>query len=52
MVEYAIDKLNELWIKQTIEDKKRGKIAYVKKADAIKDLINLLKKEEIWKEET
>ena len=48
MIEYAIDKLNELWIKQTIEDKKRGKVAYVKKADAFKDLIKLLQEEEIW----
>ena len=44
MIEYAIEKLTTLLIKQDIEDKKKGKATYVKKTRAYKDLIQLLKK--------
>lgn len=43
LIDYAIDKLTELQIKADFEDKKRGKIRYVKKTQAYKDLIKLLK---------
>lgn len=43
MIDYSIKKLTELLIKQTFEDKKRGYCAYIKKSDAYKDLIKLLK---------
>ena len=43
MIDYTIGKLTELMIKQTIEDKKRGKVAYIKKQDAYRDLIKLFK---------
>lgn len=44
MIEYTITKLTELLIKQDIEDKEKGKATYVKKTQAYKDLIQLLKK--------
>ena len=44
MIDDAIEVLTELLIKQDFEDKKRGKITYVKKTQCYKDLINLLKK--------
>ena len=43
MKEYVIEKLTELLIKQDFEDKKKGKVTYVKKTQAFKDLIKLLK---------
>ena len=43
MTGYAIEKLTALLIKQDIEDKKKGKATYVKKTQAYRDLIKLLK---------
>lgn len=43
IIEYIIDKLTELLIKQDFEDKKKGKATYVKKTRAYKDLIKLVK---------
>lgn len=44
LIEYAIEKLTELLIQQDFKDKKKGKETYVKKTQAYKDLIKLLKK--------
>jgi stalled ribosome alternative rescue factor ArfA len=44
MIDYAIEVLTELLIKQDFEDKKKGKTTYVKKTQCYKDLISLLKK--------
>lgn len=44
MIEYMIQKLNELLIKQEFEDRRIGKSAYIKKTQCYKDLINLFKK--------
>jgi hypothetical protein len=41
--EYIIQKLTELLIKTSIEDKKKGTDTYVKKTRVYKDLIQLLK---------
>ena len=43
MIDYAIEVLTELLIKQDFEDKKNGKTTYVKKTQCYKDLIKLLK---------
>lgn len=43
MIDYAIEKLTELYIKQCFKDKQKGKCTYVKKSRAYKDLIDLLK---------
>ncbi len=43
LLDYTITKLTELLIKQDIEDKKKGKVTYVKKTQAYRDLIRLLK---------
>lgn len=43
MIDYAIEKLTELYIQQTFKDKQKGKDTYVKKSRAYKDLIDLLK---------
>lgn len=43
MIDYAIEKLTELYIKQDFEDKQKGKDTYVKKTRAYLDLIKLLK---------
>lgn len=43
MIDYAITKLTELLIKQSIEDKETGKSTYVKKTQCYRDLIKLLK---------
>jgi len=43
LIDYAIGKLTELKIKAHLEDRKRGKVRYVKKTQAYQDLINLLK---------
>lgn len=43
MKEYIIEKLTELLIKTSIEDKKKGKDTYVKKTRIYKDLIRFLK---------
>ena len=48
MLDYAVEKLTQLLIKQDIEDKKKGKETYVKKTRAYKDLIKLLKEIEKW----
>ena len=45
----ALCKLTELLIKQEFEDRKKGKATYVKKTQAYKDLIKLIK--EVWYEE-
>ncbi len=47
--QYALLKLNELLIKQSFEDKRKGKATYVKKTQAYQDLIDLIK--EVWNEE-
>lgn len=47
--EYALDILMKLMIEQEFEDKKKGKTTYVKKAQAYRDLINLIK--EVWGDE-
>lgn len=44
LMNYAIGKLTELLIQQDFEDKKKGKSTYVKKTQAFKDLIKLLKR--------
>jgi hypothetical protein len=43
LINYAVSKLTELLIQQDFEDKKKGKATYVKKTQAFKDLIKLLK---------
>ena len=43
MVDYAIEKLTELLIKQEFKDRENGKETYVKKTQCYKDLIKLLK---------
>ena len=43
MSDYAIQILTELLIKQSIEDKKKNKVTYVKKTRAYKDMIKLIK---------
>lgn len=43
LIEYAIEKLTQLKIKNDFEDRKRKKVRYVKKTQAYQDLINLLK---------
>jgi len=43
MIDFIIEKLTELLIKQDFEDKKKNKITYVKKTEVYKDLIKLLK---------
>jgi hypothetical protein len=43
LIDEAIYKLTELKIKAEIEDRARGKVRYVKKSQAYKDLIELLK---------
>ena len=43
LIEYAVGKLTELLIEQDFKDKKKGKVTYVKKTQAYKDLIKLLK---------
>lgn len=41
--EFIIQKLTELYIKQDIQDKKKGKTTYVKKSSCYKDLIKFFK---------
>lgn len=43
MLDYTINKLTELLIKQDFIDKEKGKTTYVKKTQCYKDLIKLLK---------
>ena len=43
IIDFAIGKLAELYIKADFEDRDRKKIRYVKKSQAYQDLINLLK---------
>ncbi len=43
MKDFIIEKLTELLIKTDMEDKKKGKVTYVKKSRAYKDLIKLVK---------
>ena len=47
--QFALLKLTELLIKEQFEEKKSGKVLYVKKTQAYQDLINLVK--EVWNEE-
>ena len=47
IMDYIVDKLTELLIKQDFEDKKKGKATYVKKTRAYKDLIKLIKDMEV-----
>ena len=47
--QFALYKLTELLIKAKFEEKKTGKVIYVKKTQAYQDLINLIK--EVWNEE-
>jgi hypothetical protein len=47
--QYALCKLTELLIKEDFEEKQTGKVLYVKKTQAYKDLIKLIK--EVWNEE-
>ena len=44
----AVYKLTELLIKTEFEEKQTGKVVYVKKSQAYKDLIKLIK--EVWSE--
>lgn len=50
LIDFTIGKLIELKIKTELKDRARGKIRYVKKAQAYQDLINLLKDIERWQE--
>ena len=43
LIDFAIDKLSQLLIKQEFEDRKKGSHTYVRKTRCYKDLINLLK---------
>lgn len=43
MKEYIIEKLTELLIKTSIEDKKKGTDTYVKKVAIYRDIIKFLK---------
>lgn len=43
LIEFAIEKLTYLLIEADFEDKRRGKTRYIKKTQAYKDLIKLLK---------
>lgn len=43
MKEYIIEKLTELLIKTSMEDKKKGTSTYVKKTRVYQDIIQLLK---------
>jgi hypothetical protein len=44
LIDYAIEKLTELLIKQDFKEKETGDVIYVKKSQAYRDLIKLLKK--------
>ena len=49
LIDFAIEKLNELLIKQEFEDRKKKSKTYVKKTRCYKDLIKLLKDvKEYW----
>lgn len=48
LIDFTIEKLTELKIKAHLEDRKIGKVRYVKKTQAYQDLINLLKDIERW----
>lgn len=43
LIDFAIEKLTELLIKQEFEDRKKNAQTYVKKTRCYKDLIKLLK---------
>lgn len=43
MIDFIIEKLTELYIRQYAIDKEKGKDTYVKKTRVYKDLIELLK---------
>lgn len=43
MIDFTIDKLTELLIKADFEERKKGKTIYVRKTQAYRDLIKLLK---------
>lgn len=42
MIDFVIEKLTELLIKQEFKERQNGKITYVKKSQAYRDLIKLL----------
>jgi len=46
IIDFIIDKLNQLKIKTEFEDRQRGKTRWISKRSAYQDLINLL--EEIY----
>ena len=43
LIDYCIGKLTELQIQTHCEDRKRGKVRYIQKEQAIRDLIKLLR---------
>ena len=43
LIDYAIEKLNTLYLQQEFEDRKKKSQTYVKKTQCYKDLIKLLK---------
>lgn len=47
MKDIMIEELTKLLIKQDMEDKKKGKITYVRKTKCYKDLIEFFKKYDI-----
>lgn len=47
--QFALYKLTQLLIKTKFEEKRTGKVVYIKKTQAYQDLINLIK--EVWNEE-
>ena len=50
MKDIIIEELTRLLIKQDLEDKKKGKVTYVKKVSCYKDLIEFFKQFDVLKE--
>lgn len=50
MKDIMIEELTKLLIKQDIEDRKKGKITYVKKVSCYRDLIEFFKNYDVLKE--
>ena len=48
IIDYAIEKVTRLLIEADFEDKTRGKARYVKKVQAYKDIVKLLKEIRRW----
>ena len=48
LIDYAIEKTTKLLIEADFEDKTRGKTRYVKKVQAYKDIVKLLKDIRRW----